>query len=110
MGIGPGSLEAICTHLDTNHNGDIDYNEFLAACLMRDSFSKDEWLRSTFDYFDRDKDGFINSDDLSEYFFGGVTQVIMQQTHIEAIIKQADTNHDGKIDFKEFYALITTDP
>ena len=110
VGIGPGSLEAICTHLDTNHNGDIDYNEFLAACLMRDSFSKDEWLRSTFDYFDRDKDGFINSDDLSEYFFGGVTQVVIQQTHIEAIIKQADTNHDGKIDFKEFYALITTDP
>jgi Ca2+-binding EF-hand superfamily protein len=39
--------------LDTNHNGYIDYTEFLAGCMKSKIYLKEEYLHSAFQYFDK---------------------------------------------------------
>lgn len=106
VGLGSTSLEAICRSLDTDNNGVIDYNEFLAACILRPSFSKEDFIKSAFDYFDRDSNGFITSSDLKEALTGGDLTISISKSHLETLIAQCDQNADGKIDYKEFVDLL----
>lgn len=99
-------LEVICTYLDTNKNGVIDYTEFIAGCLIRDSFTKEEWYKLTFDYFDHLHTGYITPESLKESLSGGDLAVNIPKSEIESIINQADLNHDRKIDFDEFCHLM----
>lgn len=99
-------LEVICTYLDTNKNGVIDYTEFIAGCLIRDSFTKEEWYKFTFDYFDHLHTGYITPDSLKESLSGGNLAVNISKSEIENIINQADLNQDRKIDFDEFCHLM----
>lgn len=99
-------LEVICTYLDTNKNGVIDYTEFIAGCLIRDSFTKEEWYKFTFDYFDHLHTGYITPDSLKESLSGGDLAVNISKSEIENIINQADLNQDRKIDFDEFCHLM----
>ena len=39
--------------MDTNHNGYIDYTEFLAGCMKSKIYLKEDYLRAAFSYFDK---------------------------------------------------------
>lgn len=39
--------------LDTNHNGSIDYTEFLAGCMRAKIYLKETNLKNAFDFFDK---------------------------------------------------------
>lgn len=99
-------IEIVCKHLDTNRNGTIDYNEFLAGALMRESLKKEEWLKQAFNYFDRDRCGYITAEDLKRSLSGGVGGAGVSKQEIEKLLNIADENNDGKIDFKEFSELV----
>ena len=47
--------------MDVDHNGRLDYNEFISACLSKQAANSREYLRFAFDYFDVNHDGKINS-------------------------------------------------
>ncbi|OMJ85036.1 hypothetical protein SteCoe_13758 [Stentor coeruleus] len=100
-------IETACKYLDTNRNGTIDYNEFLAGTLMRESLKKEEWLKQAFDYFDSDKCGYITAEDLRRSLSGGSGGVVISKQEIEKLLSIADENNDGKIDFKEFSELVS---
>ena len=99
-------LEVMCSYLDVNKNGVIDYTEFIAGCMIRDSFTQDEWIRLSFEYFDTSKTGYITADSLKDALSGGDLMVGISKSEIEAIIQQADLNKDEKIDFSEFSQLM----
>lgn len=61
-------------------------------------------LRSVFNTFDKDGNGFLDKNELKaafKDFKGGLTDQA-----IDAIIADADTNNDGMVNFEEFVALI----
>lgn len=99
-------LEVICSYLDTNKNGVIDYTEFIAGCIMRDSFTKEQWYKFTFDYFDPTHSGYITPESLKESLSGGEIAINISKSELENIIRQGDLNHDKKIDFNEFCELM----
>jgi calcium-dependent protein kinase len=99
-------LEVMCSYLDVNKNGVIDYTEFIAGCMIRDSFTQDEWIRLSFEYFDTSKTGYITAENLKDALSGGDLMVGISKSEIEAIIQQADLNKDQKIDFSEFSYLM----
>lgn len=39
--------------LDTNHNGNIDYTEFLAGCMKSKIYLKEDNIKAAFEYFDK---------------------------------------------------------
>lgn len=49
---------------DTDNSGSIDYTEFIAATLDHQTYLRDDYLRTAFDLFDKDKSGKISKDEL----------------------------------------------
>ena len=51
---------------DTDKSGQIDYTEFLAATMDAQIFLRNDYLRTAFDMFDKDKSGKIDIGEISE--------------------------------------------
>ena len=65
-------------------------------------------LKAAFKVFDENNDGFISAAEL-EYMLtllGGGSQLTKEETM--ALIASVDTNGDGKIDYTEFAALMSS--
>ena len=91
--------------IDVDKNGKIDYTEFLAATLQKKNYLKIERLYEAFCLFDKDGSGKITKEELMR-----VLQVDKsQEKEIEKIIKEADKDGDGVINYKEFLELMGYD-
>ena len=84
--------------IDTDKNGKIDYTEFLAACLEKKIFLKEEKLYEAFSVFDKDQNGKITKDELMSV----LKLEPKDDAYVKELIKNADKNSDGAIDYKEF--------
>lgn len=100
------SLDNLFTIIDSNQNGKIDYTEFLAACLYSQTFLDSGLLKTAFQYFDIDGSGFITSDELREVLTGGDISVTLNESDITSMIREADKNRDGRIDYMEFIDMM----
>ena len=49
---------------DTDKSGVIDYTEFLAATMDAQIYMRDDYLRTAFDMFDKDKSGKIDKNEV----------------------------------------------
>jgi calcium-dependent protein kinase len=63
-----GISEQIFDKLDVNHNGSIEYQEFLELWIDRTTFFAKPNLRKYFNILDNDKSGLITIDDLTNVF------------------------------------------
>ncbi|KAF8336360.1 calmodulin-like protein [Cantharellus anzutake] len=89
--------------MDTDGNGTIELDEYLAAMARPVSLNHGEGLeelKETFRMFDRDGSGQISKEEL---------EAIMKQLgknltdeELEQMIKEVDTDGDGHVDFEEF--------
>lgn len=98
------TVEKILKEVDTNHSGDIDYTEFLAACMNISKYSSTSTLEAAFGMFDKDGSGDITIDEIRAVLGNG--QILDNQVWDE-ILKEVDQNGDGVIDLKEFIVLMT---
>lgn len=87
---------------DVDNSGTIDYGEFIAATLHLNKVDKEDHLVAAFSYFDRDGSGYITQDELQKACedFG------IEEVHLEEIIREADQDNDGRIDYNEFVAMM----
>ena len=84
--------------VDTDKNGKIDYTEFLAATLEQKTFLKEERLFEAFSALDKDHNGKITKDELMSVLKLEPTD----DQYVAELIKNADKNNDGVVDYKEF--------
>ena len=87
---------------DLNNNGKIEYSEFLTILNVIRAEFDDKFLREIFDYYDYEKNGFIEAKDFKELFED--TNISDQQIH--QILDEVDKNEDRKIGFEEFKLLM----
>ncbi|GAB2298872.1 Calcium-dependent protein kinase 15 [Dionaea muscipula] len=89
---------------DVDGNGTIDFVEFVTATMHRHRLEKDENLLKAFQYFDKDNSGFITRDELEAAMknYG----VIADEASIKDILYEADTDHDGRINYEEFCTMM----
>ncbi|XP_077987893.1 neo-calmodulin-like [Glandiceps talaboti] len=96
-------LEVMLEKSDFNKNGVLDLDEF-TALLAEYKVDPEEELagfREAFNVFDRDHDGFIDASELRKV----VTEIgeeKISEKEFDEIMKEADSNNDGKIDCEEF--------
>ena len=96
--INPNDVFNLFKTLDADKNGRIDYTEFLAATLDKQTYLKKERLYEAFCVFDKDGSGHISKQELVDV----LKTEKSQEKEIEKYIKAADKNGDGLIDYKEF--------
>ncbi|XP_052139916.1 probable calcium-binding protein CML11 [Oryza glaberrima] len=111
LGLKPSTdeLDSLIQRADTNSNGLIEFSEFVALVAPellydRAPYSEDQ-IRRLFNIFDRDGNGFITAAELAHSMAKlGHALTVKELT---GMIKEADTDGDGRISFQEFSRAIT---
>ncbi|KAL0393617.1 UNVERIFIED_CONTAM: Calcium-dependent protein kinase [Sesamum latifolium] len=88
---------------DVDGNGTIDYIEFITATMNMSQMEREDRLYKAFEYFDKDKSGYITMEELehalNEYNMGDAKTM-------KENLAEVDTDHDGKINYDEFVAMM----
>ncbi|KAL6524322.1 Calcium-dependent protein kinase 17 [Orobanche gracilis] len=88
---------------DADGNGTIDYEEFITATMHMNRMDREEHLYTAFQYFDKDNSGYITIEELEQALreFG-----MEDGKDIKEIINEVDADHDGRINYDEFAAMM----
>ncbi|GLT31588.1 hypothetical protein SLA2020_517100 [Shorea laevis] len=87
---------------DVDKSGTIDYEEFVAATLHLNKVEREEHLFAAFSYFDKDGSGYITQDELQQ----ACKEFGIEDVQLEEMIRDADQDNDGRIDYNEFVAMM----
>ncbi|KAL5247756.1 hypothetical protein ACHWQZ_G019593 [Mnemiopsis leidyi] len=98
-------LNDMIAEADIDKSGTIEFDEF--KTLIGPHFQKEkppEDYIDAFNFFDKDGDGFISRSELRNIM--NTVDSKLAESDIEDMIKEADINGDGKIDFDEFIKMM----
>ncbi|KAL6637834.1 hypothetical protein ACP70R_025406 [Stipagrostis hirtigluma subsp. patula] len=100
-------LNDMMSEVDTDGNGIIDFQEFLSliARKMKDGDGDgDEELKEAFEVLDKDRNGFISPTELRTVMINLGEK--MTDEEVEQMIKEADTDGDGQVNYDEFVLMM----
>lgn len=100
------SLIEMLKGADTDGSGSIDYTEFIAATMDQQTFMRNDYLKTAFDMFDKDKSGKIDKQELIGILQGEDMQNTVPSDQLLKYIEEVDENGDGEIDFEEFQEMM----
>ena len=100
-------VNIIFNNIDGDHNGYVEYEEFIRAAVDKEYFLSDTFLRYAFDYFDRDKNGEISFNEVKTLFFQNDNNKHNSEIQKQLLknFKEIDINEDGVLTFKEFVKM-----
>ncbi|XP_061360839.1 calcium-dependent protein kinase 1-like isoform X2 [Gastrolobium bilobum] len=87
---------------DVDNSGTIDYGEFIAATLHLNKVDREDHLVAAFSYFDKDGSGYITQDELQQ----ACEEFGIEDVRLEEMMREADQDNDGRIDYNEFVAMM----
>lgn len=103
MQLTEAQLEQFLDAIDKDKDGIIDYQEFINAMSHTETGYNASDLARAFDHFDADGNGILTKQELAraleEYYD-------LEEQEIREIIRMADTDGNGTIDFDEFVAVM----
>ena len=92
--------EAIFDLIDTEDTANIEFGEFVQGVCTFAMFQVVDVLRFSFFIFDKDKNGYIDRDELE--LFVNTLHANGVQGNVMHALQSVDFNGDGKFDFGEF--------
>eukprot|EP00091_Calanus_sinicus_P017097 TRINITY_DN36897_c0_g1_i1.p1 TRINITY_DN36897_c0_g1~~TRINITY_DN36897_c0_g1_i1.p1 ORF type:complete len:111 (-),score=54.26 TRINITY_DN36897_c0_g1_i1:31-363(-) len=107
MGQNPteGELLALVMEVDINGDGTIDFDEFLGMMKQKAQESdEDSDLREAFQIFDRDRNGYIDRNELKKVV--SMLGTMLTKEEVEDFMKEADVDGNGKLDYDEFVKMM----
>ena len=91
--------------VDQNGDGTVDFADF---CSMMERKNKKAdpkiEIRNAFHVFDKDGNNFISPDELRNAM--ATLKIVLTDVEFNALIKAADTDGDGQLDYEEFEMLM----
>ena len=94
-----GELQDLINEVDTGDSGIVDFPDFLVAMAKREKKKgSEEEIRDTFRAFDKDGNGFITAPELRHVMLN--LGVDLSDEEIEEMIKEADIDGDGEVDYE----------
>ncbi|MCQ2820205.1 MAG: EF-hand domain-containing protein, partial [archaeon] len=91
-----------------DHNGYIEYEEFIRASINKEDLVQPEYLRFAFDYFDQDRSGVISLEEVKKLFLQceANKRSIEAQQELKEAFDNIDINKDGELNFEEFSQMM----
>jgi calmodulin len=96
-------IKEMISDLDEDGSGEIDFEEFITfmqRTVTSEEISEEEAVIRAFQTFDRDGNGWLSCDEF-KYILTSLGDKFSEDEVME-IFKEADLNHDGKIEYREF--------
>jgi calcium-dependent protein kinase len=87
-------LKSIIEHIDTDRNGKINYNEFLASCLEGSLLQNEEYVSYVFKGLDIDHSGKISKSEIKQIYESAGIKTL-NNADLDQIIENCDKNNDG---------------
>eukprot|EP00746_Dinoflagellata_sp_MGD_P014931 gnl/MRDRNA2_/MRDRNA2_132973_c0_seq1.p1 gnl/MRDRNA2_/MRDRNA2_132973_c0~~gnl/MRDRNA2_/MRDRNA2_132973_c0_seq1.p1 ORF type:complete len:520 (+),score=95.34 gnl/MRDRNA2_/MRDRNA2_132973_c0_seq1:85-1644(+) len=103
LGLGKEEVDELMS-IDSDGSGLIDYTEFLAALIDRQTYQRRDVAWAAFRTFDLDGDGVITLQELQQVMNQGDS--LLCTAKVQSLISEVDENADGVIDFEEFMAML----
>eukprot|EP00931_Biecheleriopsis_adriatica_P006502 TRINITY_DN1078_c0_g1_i1.p1 TRINITY_DN1078_c0_g1~~TRINITY_DN1078_c0_g1_i1.p1 ORF type:complete len:509 (+),score=110.20 TRINITY_DN1078_c0_g1_i1:49-1527(+) len=104
----PADLQNIMEAMDSNHSGQINYSEFLAAALDARTYSREIACWHAFKFFDRNNDGTITLDELKLLLENGELRDCPGAAKAASMLQQVDTDANGMVEFDEFMKMMAS--
>ncbi|KAH3853186.1 hypothetical protein DPMN_095708 [Dreissena polymorpha] len=102
-------IRTMINHADLNKNGVIDFEEFVNMMIgYKQHADPQQELREAFRLCDKDNNGFISSEELRHVMTNLGEKLTDQE--VSEMIRAADTNGDGMVDYNEFIKLLISAP
>ena len=94
--------------VDADGNGTIDFPEFLMLMSqkMKETDSEED-IKEAFRVFDKDSSGFISAGELS-HVMSNLGEKLTEE-EVDEMIREADMDGDGRINYEDFVAMMTSD-
>lgn len=104
MNISQQELDQIFDNIDLNHDGEINYTEFLAVTVDRQRAMTENNMRFAFHHFDVDDTGTITIENLKECFKREGRQ--FSDEELQTMLDEVKCAEPGKIKYAEFVAFM----
>ncbi|KAK7863904.1 hypothetical protein R5R35_014476 [Gryllus longicercus] len=100
-------LRDMVNEVDQDGNGTIEFNEFLQMMSkkMKGADGEDE-LREAFRVFDKNNDGLISSTEL-RHVMTNLGEKLSDE-EVDDMIREADLDGDGMVNYEEFVTILTS--
>uniref|UniRef100_A0A0A8YP72 EF-hand domain-containing protein n=1 Tax=Arundo donax TaxID=35708 RepID=A0A0A8YP72_ARUDO len=89
---------------DIEGNGTLDCEGFVTILLHIKKMSTEEYLPKAFEFFDKDRNGFIEMEELMEALGDG--ELRPNELVVNDIISEVDKDKDGRISYPEFELMM----
>ncbi|XVF28750.1 hypothetical protein REPUB_Repub15cG0057300 [Reevesia pubescens] len=99
-------LQDMISEVDADGNGTIEFEEFLnlMAKKMKETDAEEE-LKEAFKVFDKDQNGYISATELRHVMINLGEKLTDEE--VEQMIKEADLDGDGQVNYEEFVKMMT---
>ena len=98
-------LKKLMDCIDSDHNGTINYTEFIAGCLEQSTIAREDNMMMAFRMLDINSDGKVSREELRHLLER--EEFKMTAKELDDLINSCDKNNDGEIDYKEFITMMT---
>ncbi|KAJ9602693.1 hypothetical protein H2200_012887 [Cladophialophora chaetospira] len=102
-------LQDMINEVDVDHSGAIDFDEFIkmmSTTVKAQDFAHE--TRAAFNVFDKDGSGTISADELRQVMKSLGENLTDEE--IDEMIREADKDKNGTIDYEEFVQLLSPKP
>ena len=103
-------LQDMINEVDANHNGVIEFPEFLSMMTRQmNSDDREKEIREAFHVFDKDGSGFITKAELKQVMFSLGWELTDEDPGCTMMgVSDADIDGDGMVNYEEFITMMTS--